>query len=98
MLTETGMAMSHSVFPPKNIGLEAHVVGLQDSGVSMLPAERESIVFYEDIHIKKIILAATLLVARLDRVSLPGGAAMAALNLAGLIEEMQKFIVNDPHR
>jgi hypothetical protein len=42
----------------------------------------------EDTYLKKIAGAAAQLVVRLDRVSLPGGTAVAAFALAGLIEGM----------
>lgn len=73
---------------------QARVVTLPESEVSMLRAELEMMID-EDTYLKKIVGAAALLVARLDRVTLPGGTAMAAFALAGLIESMPEDMVSE---
>lgn len=73
---------------------QARVVTLPESEVSMLRAELEMMID-EDTYLKKIVGAAALLVARLDKVTLPGGTAMAAFALAGLIESMPEEMVSE---
>ena len=65
-------------------GRNTRLVTMRGNDVSMLRAELE-LMLDEDTYLKKIVGAAALLVARLDRVSLSGGTAMAAFTLAGLI-------------
>jgi len=75
-------------------GREARVVTLPEKELNMLRAELE-LMMHEDTYLKKIAGAAALLVARLDRVSLSGGTAMAAFALAGLIEGMPEEMVSE---
>lgn len=70
---------------------ESDIVTLPEN---MLRAELDLMV-RDEIYLKKIVGAAVLLVTRLDRCSLPGGAALAAFTLAGLIEGMPKELMSD---
>lgn len=79
--------MSNIAFASKKSGHEARGVNLAGNGVSMLRTEMELII-QDDIYLKRIAGAAVILMARLDKVSLPGGTAKAAFALAGLIEGM----------
>lgn len=87
--------MSNVVFESKMSDRKTHFVTLQENG--MLSAELE-IMVDEDDYLKKIAGAAALLVARLDRVSLQGGTAMAAFTLAGLINGMPEDMMSDAIR
>lgn len=89
--------MSKVVFESKMADRKTHFVTLQENDVRMLSAELE-IMVDEDNHLKKIAGAAALLVARLDRVSLQGGTAMAAFTLAGLINGMPEDMMSDAIR
>jgi uroporphyrinogen-III decarboxylase len=73
---------------------QSHVAALPDNGASMLRAELE-LMLDEDIYLKKVAGAAALLVARLDRMTLSGGTAMAAFTLARLIEGMPKDMMSE---
>lgn len=84
--------MSTIVISSNRSGREPRVVTLPETNVSMLRAELE-LMIDESTNLKKIAGAAALLVARLDRVSLSGGTAMAAFALAGLIESMPEDTV-----
>jgi hypothetical protein len=86
--------MNHIATAPTCSGREAHVVTFPENDVSMLRAELE-LMIHEDAYLKKIAGAAALLVARLDRVSLPGGTGMVAFALAGLIEGMPEDMVSE---
>ena len=72
----------------------ARIVALPESNVNMLRAELE-LMIREDTYLKKIAGAAAQLVARLARVSLPGGAAMAAFALAGLIDALPEELMSE---
>lgn len=89
--------MSNVVFESKMSDRKTHFVTLKENGVRMLSAELE-IMVDEDDYLKKIAGAAALLVARLDRVSLQGGTAMAAFTLAGLINGMPEDMMSDAIR
>jgi len=67
---------------------------LPEKDMNMLRAELE-LMIDEDTYLKKIVGAAALLVARLDRVSMSGGTAMATFALAGLIERMPEEMVSE---
>ena len=86
--------MNNIALAPTRAGRDAHLVTLPGNDVSMLRAELE-LIMDEDAYLKKIVGAAALLVARLDRVSLPGGAAKAAFTLAGLIGGMPDEMVSE---
>ncbi|MBS4097616.1 MAG: hypothetical protein KGZ83_12360 [Sulfuricella sp.] len=75
-------------------GRDRRVVNLPEHDVNMLRAELE-LMIHEDTYLKRIAGAAALLVARLDRVCLSGGTAMAAFALAGLIDDMPEELVNE---
>ena len=86
--------MSNIAIESIRSGNESRIVTLPENGVTMLRANKD-FMMHEGAYLKKIVSAAALLVARLDRVSLPGGAAMAALTLAGLIEGMPEGMVSE---
>jgi hypothetical protein len=90
-------AMNNIVFASTKSGREARAVTFPENGVCLLRAEPEFMT-HEDTYLKKIAGAAALLVARLDRVSLPGGTAVAAFALAGLIEGMSEDMLNEVMR
>lgn len=75
-------------------GREHPLVTLPANEASMLRAELE-LMMYEDAYLKKIAGAAALLVSRLDRVALAGGAAMVAFALARLIDGMPDDMVTE---
>jgi hypothetical protein len=86
--------MNNIALAPKRTGRDTRLVTLLGNDVSMLRAELE-LMIDEDTYLKKIAGAAALLVARLDRVSLSGGTAMAAFTLAGLIDGMPEEMVSE---
>ncbi len=86
--------MNNIAIAPARFDHKARVVTFSDNDVCMLRAELE-IIMHEEAYLKKIAGAAALLVARLDRVSLPGKTAMAAVTLAGLIDGMPDDMVSE---
>lgn len=86
--------MNNIAIASRKPGGKACVVASPEKDLSMLRAELE-LMINEDTYLKKIAGAAALLVARLDRVSLSGGTAMAAFALAGLIESMPEDMVSE---
>lgn len=66
---------------------KTRAVTLPEDEVVMLRSELE-LMIHEEAYMKKIVGAAALLIARLDRVQMSGGTLRAALSLAYLIEAM----------
>ena len=86
--------MNNIALASARTGRDTRLVTMRGNDVSMLRAELE-LMLDEDTYLKKIVGAAALLVARLDRVSLSGGTAMAAFTLAGLIEGLPDESVSE---
>ena len=88
--------MNNAAISSAMIGRKAYcsVPAFLKNDVSMLRAELE-LMLDEDAYLKKVAGAAALLVARLDRRSLSGGAVMAAYTLAELIEGMPDDMVSE---
>jgi len=96
--------MNNIAIASKGTGREARVVTLPKNYVSMLRAEQNyvsmlrgevELMIHEDTYLRKIVGAAALLVARLDRAPLHGKTATAAFILAGLIDGMPEDMVSE---
>ncbi len=68
------------------------VISVSGSEMNILRKELDLIV-EEDARLKRIVGAAVMLVTRLDRVTLTGGAALAAFSLARMIDGLPEGMI-----